>query len=107
MWVILAFMRLNTSSGFWEKFVKIPHGRRRGARMALLPVTAALVLLGSLGTFGAQATAAQAKATAPAAATIPKSPTTNSSGLPDPTARGPYGFNVIEEAKFGTAWIEE
>jgi hypothetical protein len=27
--------------------------------------------------------------------------------LPDPTARGPYGHQVIDEAKFGLAGIQE
>ncbi|BBH69144.1 hypothetical protein ACTI_58290 [Actinoplanes sp. OR16] len=33
--------------------------------------------------------------------------TTTTSSLPDPTARGPYGHQVIQEAKFGLATIQE
>ncbi|XVV16578.1 Ig-like domain-containing protein [Actinoplanes sp. CA-131856] len=39
---------------------------------------------------------------APATAT-----TTKPASLPDPTARGPYGHQVIQEAKFGLATIQE
>ncbi|WP_436528690.1 Ig-like domain-containing protein [Actinoplanes sp. HUAS TT8] len=63
----------------------------------LLAVAAALVI--PLGI----ATPAAATTTAPATT----KPTTTGSGLPDPTARGPYGHQVIQEAKFGLATIEE
>ncbi|WP_229070045.1 Ig-like domain-containing protein [Actinoplanes sp. DH11] len=42
---------------------------------------------------------------APATA-APAAPTTETA-LPDPTARGPYGHQVIQEAKFGLATIQE
>ncbi|MFF5289116.1 Ig-like domain-containing protein [Paractinoplanes globisporus] len=52
-----------------------------------------------------------ALATPAAAATNPTTTTTTATtkpaALPDPTARGPYGHQVIEEAKFGLATIEE
>ncbi|MEV6350252.1 Ig-like domain-containing protein [Actinoplanes sp. NPDC051851] len=47
---------------------------------------------------------------APAAATTTTTTgtaSTSSSALPDPTARGSYGFRVVQEAKFGTAVIQE
>ncbi|GIF22873.1 pimeloyl-ACP methyl ester carboxylesterase [Actinoplanes tereljensis] len=46
---------------------------------------------------------------AAAAATVVTTATTSttSSALPDPTARGTYGYKVIEEAKFGLATIQE
>jgi hypothetical protein len=53
------------------------------------------------------ATAAPANAAPTAAPTAAATRTTTSAGLPDPTARGPFGHQVIEEAKFGLATIEE
>lgn len=41
------------------------------------------------------------------ATAAPAMPAAISAGLPDPTARGPFGHQVIEEAKFGLADIEE
>src|SRR5262249_13326806 len=48
---------------------------------------------------------AQAAATAASVAAATRTPT--SADLPDPTARGPFGHQVVEEAKFGLATIEE
>jgi hypothetical protein len=59
-----------------------------------LLLTAALTLTIPIG-ISSPATAAPATATKPAAAP------------PDPTARGPYGHQVIQEAKFGLATIQE
>jgi hypothetical protein len=50
---------------------------------------------------------ALASPAAAATPTITTTAATTSSGLPDPTARGPYGHQVIEEAKFGLAAIQE
>ena len=65
----------------------------------LLPVIALLTVPVALTS---QASAAPAKKAGVAAA-----PAKPSAGLPDPTARGPFGHQVIEEAKFGLADIEE
>ncbi|RAK27619.1 hypothetical protein B0I29_1222 [Actinoplanes lutulentus] len=43
----------------------------------------------------------------PASAAPTASKTTPTTTLPDPTARGPYGHQVIQEAKFGLATIQE
>ncbi|GIM97415.1 Ig-like domain-containing protein [Paractinoplanes toevensis] len=48
-----------------------------------------------------------ALATPSAAAAATATTSTSSSALPDPTARGQYGYKVIEEAKFGLATIQE
>jgi hypothetical protein len=77
---------------------------KRWSALALLPVIASLTFQVGLSAPATAAPASPAVTSAPA----PAAPSaTTSAGLPDPTARGPYGFNVIEEAKFGTAWIEE
>ncbi|MDT4935408.1 MAG: large repetitive protein, partial [Pseudonocardiales bacterium] len=56
-----------------------------------------------------EATAAPAKSVTTAAPTAAaaRPPATTAADLPDPTARGPFGHQVIEEAKFGLATIEE
>src|SRR5258707_1070940 len=46
-------------------------------------------------------------AAGPAAASARPASAPTSASLPDPTARGPFGFQVMEEAKLGTATIEE
>ncbi|GAA4588127.1 hypothetical protein GCM10023194_38920 [Planotetraspora phitsanulokensis] len=66
----------------------------------MIAVLAVPVALTSLAT-AAPATAAT---TAPPATATR---TTTSADLPDPTARGPFGHRVVEEAKFGLATIEE
>ncbi|GGK77083.1 hypothetical protein Sme01_42810 [Sphaerisporangium melleum] len=61
-------------------------------------------------TLTALATAAPATAatTTPATTTTTTAPSAvTSADLPDPTARGPFGQQVIQEAKFGLATIQE
>ncbi|MFI5893837.1 Ig-like domain-containing protein [Actinoplanes sp. NPDC051513] len=60
----------------------------------------------TIGVIAALAIAVPLALACPVAAAA-TTPTTTTAGLPDPTARGPYGHQVIEEAKFGLATIEE
>src|SRR5215470_16070656 len=80
---------------FAGEVVKVRSGRRSSV-WALLSVITLLTVPTAL--------TSQASAAPPKTAAAPAKP---SAGLPDPTARGPFGHQVIEEAKFGLADIEE
>ncbi|MEV6301241.1 Ig-like domain-containing protein [Actinoplanes sp. NPDC051861] len=73
--------------------MKLRTRRQAGVVLAVVATLAATVGLASPA----------AAATAPGA-TRPTKPSTS---LPDPTARGPYGHQAIQEAKFGLATIQE
>lgn len=75
-------------------------GKRSRRLAALFGVSAILLTpLASPQSATAAPTVTQAASTAPA--------TTTSDHLPDPTAVGPYGYNVVQEVKLGVADIEE
>jgi hypothetical protein len=82
---------IQTFNSFGESCVKV---------RTLLSVIAVLPLVLAAPT----AATAAAPVTATPTTTMP---TSTKPSLPDPTARGPYGHQVIEEAKFGLASIEE
>lgn len=78
---------------------------RGGGARALLVLIASIAIAASLTSEASASPAVPAAARAESAADGP-SPKP-ALALPDPTARGPYGHQVIEEAKFGLADIEE
>jgi hypothetical protein len=72
----------------------------------LLPMIVALTVPVALTSEATAAPATSVRTAAPTAAAM-RPPAKTAADLPDPTARGPFGHQVIEEAKFGLATIEE
>ncbi|AGL19108.1 Ig-like domain-containing protein [Actinoplanes sp. N902-109] len=65
------------------------------------------VVVTVLASLAVPMTLASPAAAATTTATTATTPATTGADLPDPTARGPYGHQVVEEAKFGLADIQE